>query len=111
MRMKKINNIKDLQIEKMRLRIRQLEQEKNLQSNWAKIKNNLNPDILVSPKILAHKNKETLADLLISGGLGIGAGFLTKKLTEFTGRKIESAIQKGVGKLTKKINAGMQNKT
>lgn len=107
----KINNIRDIQIEKMRLRIKQLEQEKTLNSKWIDFKKNFNPDLFIEQKIAEIKNKESFTDFLITHGLGIGAGFLTKKLNEFTGRRIGNFIDKGVGKLAKKLNVGIQNKT
>jgi hypothetical protein len=108
--MKKIKNIKDIQIRKMQLRIRQLEQEKNLNKNWNDLKDNFNPEILKERKIPETKSNETLKGLLISSGLNLGAGILSRKLTEIAGRKIETAMQKGVGKIARKLNAGLRKK-
>lgn len=110
MKMVKIKNSKDIQIQRMQLRIRQLEQEKRLSSNWEDLKNNFNPDLLKEKKKPEIKSKVSLTDLFVSNGLGIGAGFLSRKLTEIAGKKIETAMQKGVITLTKKINAGLRKK-
>jgi hypothetical protein len=109
--MKKIKNIKDIQIQKMQLRIRQLEQEKRLNSNWKDLKNNFNPDILKEKKIPEPENKETLKGLLLSNGLNFGAGLLSRKLSEIAGRKIETAMLRGVGKIEKKLNARLKKKS
>jgi hypothetical protein len=109
--MKKINNIRDIQVEKMQLRIRQLEQEKNLSIHWAELKSDLDPRTLFEKIKLPGKNKESLKSTLISKGLDIGAGIVSQKLTEITGRKIETAIQRGFGKLAAKINAGLRKKS
>ena len=51
--MKKIKHIKDIQEEKMRLRIQQLAQEKNLQQNWKETKLELRPGTLLRNQMAA----------------------------------------------------------
>ena len=109
--MKTIKNSKDIQIRKMQLRIRQLEQEKNLSNSWKELGNNFNPEILKEQFKPELKSNETLKGLLISNGLNFGAGILSRKLTEFAGQKIETAMQRGVRKIARKLNKGIQKKS
>ena len=49
--MRKIKHISDLKEEKMRLRIKQLELERELRLSWNDLKNNLDPKTLLKNKI------------------------------------------------------------
>ena len=49
--MRKIKHISDLNEEKMRLRIKQLELERELRLSWNDLKNNLDPKTLLKNKI------------------------------------------------------------
>lgn len=109
--MKKIKNIKDIQVQKMQLRIRQLEQEKSLKKNWKDLKENFNLDMLTEKKIPESINKETIKDLLIFNGINFGAGLLSRRLTEIAGRKLENSMQKGVEKIASKLKARVRKKT
>jgi hypothetical protein len=101
--MKKIKSIKDLQIEKMQLRITQLEQERKLKSNWNELKINLYAGVSTEKKLPDNKIKQTLKEELIAGAFGIGTGLISKKLSEIAGHRIESTVNKGLQKLFKKI--------
>jgi hypothetical protein len=101
--MKKINNINDIQINKMQLRIRQLELEKSIQNNWHDLKKNLNPDMLEEDGLSQTKEKLSPKNYLISNGLGLGADILSRKLTNIFGQKIHAVLQKGVERVVKRF--------
>jgi hypothetical protein len=110
MKMKKIKHIKDLEVKKMQLRIRQLEQEKKIRAGWNELKDQLNPGIFIKEKLAENTfNKSAKGDLL-SDAIGYGADVLSKKFTEIAGEKIESTLQRGVEKLIEKLKPGSSKK-
>ena len=58
--MKNSRNIKDIEKEKLRLRIKQLELEKQIRYDWKKLKEDLSPRSFIKHKLesFAHKNTE-----------------------------------------------------
>jgi Flp pilus assembly protein CpaB len=107
--MKKISNIKNLQLKKMELRIKQLEQEKNIRNNWEGLRKSLNPEVFTKHRLPENKIEQTLKGRILTDMLGFGAGILSKKFTEIAGKKIEAIIHSGIIKLTKK--SGLSHKT
>jgi len=108
--MKKIKHIKDLQLRKMELRVKQLEQEKKILNNWNELKEDLNPRSFIKDKLAENSFTKSSKESLFSTALGVGAGLLSKKVTEIAGQKIESTLQWGVEKLLGKLKSGSSKK-
>jgi predicted RNase H-like nuclease len=104
--MKKIKHIKDIQLEKMQLRIKQLEQEKKIRESWNDLKEQLNPRSYIEHKLADSVFKKSEKGSLVSDVLSYGAALLSTKFAEIAEEKIESTLQKGVEKLVEKINPG-----
>ena len=103
-RMKKIKHIEDIRLEKMQLRIKQLELEKRIPQSWKELKEGLNPQIFLENKAESTYKKPE-SGRLFSNALLYGVDYLSKKISEIAGQKIESTMQKGVDKLAQKLNA------
>lgn len=108
--MKKIKHIKDIEYEKMQLRIKQLELERKISNNWEELKKSLNPKIFLRDKPFGKLHDRSEKSTFFSDALGYGAGYLSGKLSEIAGQKIESAMQKGVDLLAQKLNNVFQKK-
>ena len=108
--MKKIKHIKDIQYQKMQLRVKQLELERKISNDWKDLKENLNPKIFLKNKSLGNLDNHDEKPTLFSNILGYGAGYLSNRLSEITGSKIESAMQKGADVLAKKLNKVFQKR-
>jgi len=109
--MKKIKRIEDIKSEKMQLRIKQLELEKRIQNNWKELKEGLNPQIFIENKVGEGTHKKPERGRLFADVLIYGVDFLSKKLSEMAGQRIESTMQKGVEKLAQKLKARFPQKT
>ena len=97
--MKKINHIKDLQVMKMELRIKQLEQERKIRNNWNELKEDLKPRNFIRNTLVDNAfTKSSKADLFATA-LGYGTGLLSRKFKEKAGQKIEGLIDKLFGML------------
>lgn len=97
--MRKIRHIKDIEHEKLRLRVLQLEQEKQLKASWKELKHNLSPGTLLRNK-LAELGKEKVGEgHWVEGLLQVGAGYLGR----YTGTRVEDTLMQGVDFLTKKF--------
>lgn len=103
--MKKIKHMQDLQQEKMRLRIQQLELEKSIGSNWNELKEELRPGTFIRNKLTDLTHTKTEKGHLFSDLLSHGAGYFSRRLTEMAGQKLETTVQQGMGKLMKKMTA------
>lgn len=108
--MKKSKHINDLEVKKMDLRIRQLEQEKKIRNNWNELKEHLTPGSLMKKKLTEKTSTKSLTGDLLSVALGFGAGLLSRKFTKITDEKIQSSIHRGVEKLIEKLNPVFQKK-
>ncbi|TMI61777.1 MAG: hypothetical protein E6H07_17915 [Bacteroidetes bacterium] len=62
--MKKNKNIRNLETEKLRLRVKQLELEKQIRRDWKELKEDLSPRNLIEHKLEAFTNKKTGGSLL-----------------------------------------------
>lgn len=103
--MKKIKHIKDLKEEKMRLRIRQLELEKEIRITWLELKENFEPATLLKNKFAGINTGEVKEKGLLSSTLSRGAAYLTRRFFDTTGEKIESKVQRGVEDAVEKIKS------
>ena len=108
--MKNIKNIKDLEVEKLKLRVKQLELEKQMQKSWRHIvkKISLNENVKKVPVQSDVHVKP--GNRLVSGALSYGASFLSHKLGMLAGKKIEGLAEQALEKLSGKINAAMTRK-
>ena len=108
--MKKIKHIKDIQQEKMRLRIQQLEQEKAIRNNWNELKQDLRPGTLLRHKLADLTRKKPEETPLLTSLVTFGAGYLSRRLTGMASDKIENAVQLGMEKLTGKMKTVFRKK-
>ena len=92
--MKKINHIKDLQVMKMELRIKQLEQERKIRNNWNELKEDLKPRNFIRNTLVDNAFTKSSKRDLFATALGYGAGLLRRKFTEAAAQKLESGIDK-----------------
>jgi hypothetical protein len=103
--MKKINNIKDLEYEKLKLRVKRLELEKQMDRSWKVLKNDLSMN-----KVAEQKKPEAAfifktGNALLNGALNYGANFLTHRLGTIAGKTVENTAEQILGKLSQKINS------
>ncbi|MBL0131868.1 MAG: hypothetical protein IPP43_12795 [Chitinophagaceae bacterium] len=108
--MRKIKHMEDIQREKMRLRILQLEQEKAIRNHWKEVKEQLQPGTLFRNQLAELKQTKKEEGNLLSVLLNYGAAYLSHRLTEKAGQKIESTVQQGLEKLTEKMNTVLNKK-
>ena len=78
--MRKIKHISDLKEEKMRLRIKQLELERELRLSWNDLKNNLDPKTLLKNKITDITHHDPNKKDLLGSTINHVAGYLTRQL-------------------------------
>lgn len=102
--MKRISNIYDLEYEKLRLRVRQLELEKQMSRSWKHIKAELalTPQTTRSDQI---KGTVRTVNPMLSGVLNYGASFLSHKLGMLAGKKIESTAELVLERLATKLTS------
>lgn len=104
MKMKKISNIYDLEYEKLRLRVRQLELEKQMSRSWKHVKSNL---ALTPETRRSHQSNGRIktGNSIVSGVLSYGASFLSHKLGMLAGKKIESTAELLLERLVAKLTS------
>jgi hypothetical protein len=102
--MKKIRNIHDLEYEKLKLRVKQLELEKQMDRSWKRLSNKLTLNDLNDQKEATQSDFKT-GNTLLSGALNYGASFLSHKLGMLAGKKMEATAEQMLGKLAEKINS------
>ena len=107
--MKKIKHIKDLKFEKMRLRVKQLELEKQMNHSWKSLKDNLSEKNF-SPGESSTGFKKMEGNNLFSGVVNFGAGILSHKLGQLAGKNVEDAAGRIIGKVTEKIGTAFTKK-
>jgi hypothetical protein len=98
-----MKHISDLKEEKMRLRIRQLELEKELRFSWQHLKQSLRPATFLKNKLADMTDSKIKEDGLFSSTISHGAAWLTRKFVSATGDKIANRVQTGVDNLAGKI--------
>ena len=109
--MKRINNIKELELEKLRLRIRQLELERQMNQSWKHLSSNLASDLFTERQKSSEGsiNFKT-GNSLLSGALNYGAVFLSHRLGMIAGKKIEGLAEQALEKLSQKISSAVLKK-
>jgi len=103
--MKKIRNIRDLENERVRLRVRELELEKRLDRSWKELKNNFSTNNLTEQKQPEAAFNFRTGNALLNGALNFGATFLSHRVGLIAGRTIENAAEQILGRLSQKINS------
>jgi hypothetical protein len=104
--MKRINNIQELEYEKLRLRIRQLELEKQMNHSWKRLSRNLTSDLFTEGQTSSQGNiRFKTGNTLLSGALNYGALFLSHRLGMIAGKKIEGLAEQALEKLSQKISS------
>lgn len=100
--MKKIKHIKDLEHEKLKLRVKQLELEKKMNNSWKDLKGNLSSkNFNGSEHNTGFKKME--GDNLFSGVVNFGAGVLSHKLGQLAGKNAEIVAGNIITKVAEKI--------
>jgi hypothetical protein len=103
--MKRIRNIKDLENEKLKLRVRQLELERQLDRSWKGIRNDISMNKVEEQKQAEDAFSFKTGNALLNGALNYGSNFLTHRLGTIAGRSAENAAEQLLGKLSQKINS------
>ncbi len=108
--MRKIRNSRDIEREKLRLRVQQLEQEKALRESWLEMKEDLRPGKLLRNKLAEYTREKPGEEGLVSGLVNAGTAYLSKKLTGYAGAKIDSSLQAGIEKAGEKLKTILTRK-
>jgi hypothetical protein len=99
--MKKIRNMKDLENEKLKLRVKQLELEKKLDHSWKELRRDFfRNNVAEQGQPEATFNFKT-GNALLNGALNIGAIFLSV----IAGRTVGNAAEQILGRVGQKINS------
>ena len=107
--MKRIRNIHDLEYEKLKLRVKQLELENQMRRSWKHIKDEL--AFTSDTKQQGQTNsKIKTGSPILNGALNYGASFLSHRLGMIAGKKIESTAELLLEKLAVKLNSLVFNK-
>jgi hypothetical protein len=104
--MKNIRNIKDLENEKLKLRVKQLELEKQLDHSWKELRNNFSRDNGAEQKQGTAAVDFKTGNALLNRALNIGAIFLSV----IAGRTVGNAAEQILGRLGQKINSMVSKK-
>lgn len=109
--MRRIKNIPDLEFEKLKLKVQQLELEKRMDHSWKQIMQKLAFDDAKHEKQLVSKeiNFKT-GNSLLNGALNYGASFLSHKLGLLAGKKIEGLAEQALETLSGKLNTAVSKK-
>lgn len=103
--MKKIRNIKDLENEKVKLRVKQLELEKQLARSWKELRNNFSTNNVTEQKQPETSLNFKTGNAFLNGALNFGATFLSHRIGLIAGRTVENTAEQILGKLSQKINS------
>jgi hypothetical protein len=103
--MKRIRNIRDLENERLKLRVKQLELEKQLDRSWKGLRNNFSMNKVAEQKQPVAAFNFKTGNTLLNGALNYGATFLSHRVGLIGGKTIENAAEKILGKLSQKINS------
>lgn len=95
--MKKIKHIKEIEQEKMRLRIKQLELERSIQQKWSDKKDHFLNGVQWSDKLADSMNRGDYYDSLVAELAKMGADYAGKVI----GEKVQDLVQ---GKIEQWIN-------
>ena|SRR6187399_934124 len=99
--MKKIRNIKDLENEKLKLRLKQLELEKKLDHSWKELRRDFSRNNVTEQKQPENAFNFKTSNALLNGALNIGAIFLSV----IAGKTVGNAAEQILGRVGQKINS------
>src|SRR5215204_1483650 len=108
--MKKIRNIKDLEYEKLKLRVKRLELEKQLDRSWKELRNDFASNKIARQEHTSADFKFKTSNALLNGALNYGAVFLSHRIGLLSGKTIENTAEQVLGKLSQKINSFFQKR-
>lgn len=108
--MKKIKHAKDIQYEKMRLRLKQLELEKQMSKNWSNLKETMSFKNLSTGSTATDFTQKPGDGTLLSSVINFGAGYLSRHLSQKAGQQLEQTLQKGAHKLAQKLKVVFQKR-
>ena len=109
MKMKKIINIRDLEYEKLKLRVKQLELERQMSRTWKHIRNDLGFTLKSKQSNKPDIDIKT-SNTLLNGAFNYGASFLSHKLGMIAGKRIESTAGMLLEKLAVRIGSLVSKK-
>lgn len=101
--MKKIRRLQDIREEKMRLRIRQLELEKQIKKNWKELKTEMKPSNIIKNKLEEAGGETGKNQSLWSAALDYGTVYLTEKLAAKAGHAAEARVKEGMETIANKV--------
>ena len=93
--MKKIRNIKDLENEKLKLRIKQLQLEKQLDRSWNELRSNFSTNNFTEQKQAETVFNFKTGNALLNGARNLGAIFLSI----IAGKTVGNAAEQILGRL------------
>lgn len=99
--MKKIRNIQELENEKLKLKLKQLELEKRLDNSWKELRNSLSMDFSAEQKQADSTFNFKTGNAILNGALSVGAILLSV----VAGRTLGNAAERIVDKLGQKVNS------
>lgn len=106
--MGRINNIRDLEFEKLKLKVRQLELEKRMNSSWNHLVRQLSSAQVKQEKVSGQSGANfKTSNPLLSVALNYGTSFLSHKLGLLAGKKIEGLAERALETLSHKISAAV----
>jgi hypothetical protein len=97
--MKKIRNIKDLENEKLTLKVKQLELEKDLDRSWKELRNDFSSNNSGEQKQADAAFNFKTGNSFLNGALNFGAIFLSEKLGMIAGKTLGNAAEQILGKV------------
>ncbi len=113
--MKKIKNMRDLENEKLRLRLRRLELEKDMRSAWQQAKSSFKPGTYKKsrPEEASAPEEEEAGEKTqdyFGAALGHGAAWFTRQFVNNAGDKIEQKVQESVEGFVGKVRGFFRKK-
>lgn len=99
--MKKIKRLQDIKQEKMRLRIKQLELEKQMQQDWKLLKSGAKSSAQNKEKKEASEKNEDQS--LWSAALNYGTAYISQKLAATAGEATEARVKQSMDSFVDKI--------
>ena len=99
--MKKIRNIKDLEEEKLKLQVRQLELEKQLDLSWKELRKDLSRNLVAEQDQPETAFNFKTSNALLNGALNLGSILLGV----IAGKTVGNAAEQILGRVGQKINS------
>lgn len=94
--MKPIKNLRDLELEKMRLRLQRLELERSIRHDWDALKLTAAGALLLRQVLDRSETKEPATPSWFSTLLQLGTAAIGEKIGHLTGEKIESFLNQAL---------------